>query len=157
MALVAVLTAGALVHSSSPLEQTSAPIQAERPAMTIAMTSVYVDDPIRAFAFYTDVLGFDEFQFLPEAQVVVVISPEQPNGTGLLLEPNQNPIASRYQRELYEAGFPVIVFGTTDLQAEYERLTGLGVEFRKPPEETPWGTMADFDDTFGNYIRIIQR
>jgi predicted enzyme related to lactoylglutathione lyase len=157
LGLAAVLAAGALSRSASPDEQASVLIQTDLPAMTIAMTSVYVDDPIRAFEFYTDALGFDEFQFLPEARVAVVISPEQPNGTGLLLEPNQNPIASRYQRELYEAGFPVIVFGTADIRAEYERLVDLGVEFRKPPEETPWGTMADFDDTFGNYIRIIQR
>ena len=129
----------------------------ETPAMTIAMTSVFVDDPVRAFEFYTEVLGFEEVQFIPEAYLAVVISPEQPNGTALLLEPNQNPIASRFQKEIYEAGIPVIVFGTTDIQAEYERLTALGVEFPREPVETDFGTMADFDDTFGNLIRLVQQ
>ncbi|HUE75800.1 MAG TPA: VOC family protein, partial [Chloroflexota bacterium] len=56
--------------------------------MKIAMTSVLVDDPIKAFKFYTEVLGFAERLYMPEAQLAIVVSPEEPNGTGLLLEPN---------------------------------------------------------------------
>jgi predicted enzyme related to lactoylglutathione lyase len=124
--------------------------------MTISLTSVYVNDPIRAFEFYTQVLGFVERVFMPHAFLAIVASPEQPDGTGLLLEPNQNPIASRYQKEIYDAGLPIIVFGTRDIHAEHEKLVERGVVFRKPPTKTDWGIEAVFEDTFGNLVQIAQ-
>lgn len=63
----------------------------------IALTSVFVDDPLKAFKFYTEVLGFVEKLYIPEAAPAIVVSPEQQEGTGLLLEPNNNPIAKTYQ------------------------------------------------------------
>jgi catechol 2,3-dioxygenase-like lactoylglutathione lyase family enzyme len=60
----------------------------------ITLTSVFVDDPARAFKFYTNVLGFVEQMYIPEANLAIVVSPEEPHGTALLLEPNDNPIAS---------------------------------------------------------------
>ncbi len=76
--------------------------------------------------------------------------------TGLLLEPNANPIASTYQQALYQAGIPVIVFGVEDIQAEYQRLSKLGVVFRGEPTKTEWGTQALFEDTCGNLIQLHQ-
>lgn len=124
--------------------------------MIIALTSVFVNDPQEAFKFYTEVLGFVERLYMPEHYLAIVASPEQPDGTGLLLEPNANPIASTYQKALYEAGLPPIVFGVADVQAEYARLTSLGVVFRGEPETTAWGTTALFEDTFGNLIQLQQ-
>lgn len=124
--------------------------------MKIALTSVYVDDPARAFRFYTEVLGFVERMFVPEAQLAIVASPEEPDGTGLLLEPNGNPIAKTYQEALYKAGLPVIVLGVGDVGKEYERLKGLGVVFSGEPTRTDWGTQAVFDDTCGNFIQLHQ-
>lgn len=83
-------------------------------------------------------------------------SAEEPQGTALLLEPNENPIAKDYQTALYKAGLPVIVFGVANVQQEYDRLIGQGVLFRKMPTKTDWGIEAIFDDTFGNYIQISQ-
>jgi predicted enzyme related to lactoylglutathione lyase len=124
--------------------------------MTINLTSVFVDDPIRAFTFYTEVLGFIERMYVPDAHLAIVASPEQPDGTGLLLEPNDNPIASEYQSRLYEAELPVIVFGTDDIEAEHQRLTDRGVVFRQTPTKTDWGFQAVFEDTFGNLIMLAQ-
>ena len=76
--------------------------------MKIGMTSVYVGDVDAAFEFYTDVLGFVEKLRVPEAGMAIVVSPEEPEGTALLLEPNGNPIAKRYQDGLYRAGLPPI-------------------------------------------------
>ena len=95
--------------------------------MRIKLTSVYVDDPEKAFKFYTEVLGFIEKLYIPEADLAIVVSPEEPDGTGLLLEPNGNPIARTYQEALYKAELPVIVFGVEDVQQEYERMKKLGV------------------------------
>lgn len=124
--------------------------------MKIQLTSVYVDDPIKAFKFYTEVLGFVERMYVPEAVLAIVVSPEDPDGTGLLLEPNNNPIASTYQQALRQAGLPPIVFGVADVQHEYERLRALGVVFSTEPTAAEWGTFAVFDDTCGNLIQIHQ-
>jgi predicted enzyme related to lactoylglutathione lyase len=124
--------------------------------MKITLTSVYVSNPIEAFKFYTQVLGFAEKMFMPDMNLAIVASAEEPQGTALLLEPNENPIAKDYQTALYKAGLPVIVFGVANVQQEYDRLIGQGVLFRKMPTKTDWGIEAIFDDTFGNYIQISQ-
>jgi hypothetical protein len=61
----------------------------------------------------------------------IVVSPEEPAGNALLLEPNGNPIAKTYQEALYQAGLPPIVFGVQDIHKEHERLKQLGVVFRQ--------------------------
>lgn len=124
--------------------------------MKISLVSVYVDDPIKAFKFYTEVLGFVEKMYMPEAQLAIVTSAEEPEGIALLLEPNNNPIAKEYQAALYQAEIPVIVFGVDDIQAVYTRLKEFGVLFNSKPVTTQWGTQVIFDDTFGNYIQLHQ-
>lgn len=124
--------------------------------MKIALTSVIVNNPNEAFKFYTEVLGFVKRMYIPEANLAIVVSPEEPNGTGLLLEPNDNPIGKTFQEALYKQELPAIIFGVEDIQKEYERLKKLGVVFRKEPTKTEWGTQALFDDTCGNLIQIHQ-
>ena len=124
--------------------------------MKIGLTSVYVDDPAKAFRFYTEVLGFVERLYIAEAQLAIVASAEAPDGTGLLLEPNNNPIAQTYQQALYQAGLPAIVFTTQDIHQEQARLQERGVVFTQQPTETEWGMLALFDDTCGNLIQIHQ-
>lgn len=124
--------------------------------MKIGMTSVFVPDPIAAFKFYTEVLGFREKMLMPEAYLAIVVSPEEPEGVNLMLEPNQNPIASTYQKGLYDSGIPCIVFFTADIQKEYERLKEKGVVFRKAPAQTEWGIETIFEDTFGNLVQLMQ-
>jgi predicted enzyme related to lactoylglutathione lyase len=124
--------------------------------MKIALTSVPVNSPVEAFKFYTKVLGFVEKIYMPEANLAIVVSPEEPDGTALLLEPNDNPIAKTFQEALYKAELPPIVFGVADIRKEYERLKKLGVVFRKEPTKTEWGTQALFEDTCGNLIQLHQ-
>src|SRR6266542_2368997 len=124
--------------------------------MKIQLTSVYVEDPDKAFKFYKEVLGFIEKMYLTEAQLAIVASSEQPDGTALLLEPNGNSIAKTYQEALYKEGLPAIVFGVEDIQKEYDRLKNLGVMFSKEPTKTNWGTEAIFEDTCGNFIQLAQ-
>ena len=124
--------------------------------MKISLTSVFVDDPVTAFAFYSEVLGFVEKMNVPEAALAIVASPEEPDGTSLLLEPNAHPVANAYQQGLYEDGLPCIVFGVDDIQAEYERLKDRGVVFRKEPTRTEYGIETVFEDTFGNLIQLHQ-
>jgi predicted enzyme related to lactoylglutathione lyase len=111
---------------------------------------------MEAHKFYTEVLGFLSRTHVPEANLAIVASPEDPDGTGLLLEPNDHPVARQYQQGIYDAGMPIMVFGVDDIQGEYERLTRLGVEFRQEPTRTDYGTLALLDDTCGNLIQLHQ-
>ena len=97
-----------------------------------------------------------EVMYMPEINLAIVVSPQDINGTALLLEPNDNPTAKIYQEELQKAGIPVIVFSTENIQDEYERLKKLGVVFKKDPTETEWGIEAVFDDNSGNWIKLHQ-
>lgn len=124
--------------------------------MKIALTSIFVHDPITAFKFYTEVLGFVEKLYMPELKLAIVASPEEPNGTGLLLEPNDSPLARTYQQGLFEHGLPCIVFGVADIAREFKKLTDKGVIFRKEPVKTDAGTQALFEDTCGNLVQLYQ-
>ncbi len=124
--------------------------------MKIGMTSVFVNDPHAAFKVYTEVLGFVKRLYLPEMRLAIVASAEDPTGTGLLLEPDDHPLAKAYQQGLYGLGMPVITLTVPDLQSEYERLMALGVVFKKTPTKTDWGLEAIFDDTCGNFIQVVQ-
>jgi catechol 2,3-dioxygenase-like lactoylglutathione lyase family enzyme len=103
--------------------------------MKIVITSVLVDDQEKAFRFYTQVLGFTGKHDVPMGQFrwLTVVSPDDVNGVELLLEPDQHPAAGPFKRALVEDGIPFTSFGVDDVQAEFERLTSLGVHFTQPP------------------------
>lgn len=122
----------------------------------VGLVSVFVNDPNAAHAFYTEKLGFVTKLHIPEAHLAIVASAADPDGTSVLLEPNGNLGADTFQKTVYDAGLPIIVFNTEDIRAEYERLTGLGVTFRQEPTREEYGTVAVFDDTFGNLIQLLQ-
>jgi predicted enzyme related to lactoylglutathione lyase len=124
--------------------------------MKIQMVSLIVDSPVKAFKFYTEVLGFVERLYMPEAQLAIVASPEEPDGAGLLLEPNDNPLSKTFQEGVRQAELPIMVFGVSDIQAEYERLKSRGVVFKKEPTKVDYGIEAILDDTCGNLIQIVQ-
>lgn len=124
--------------------------------MIIAMTSIPVNSPVEAHQFYTETLGFTSKMFMPEMNLAIVVSPEDADGTALLLEPNDNPASKTFQADVYKQGLPLIVFGTADIQKEFERLRDKGVVFRKQPTKTDYGYEAVFEDTCGNLIQIAQ-
>ena len=122
--------------------------------MHIKMVSLPVNDPMKAFKFYTEVIGLKEHTYMPEMQLAIVTSEDCK--TTMLLEPKGDGFYDTFQKKVYETGHPIVILGTDDVQAEYERLIGLGVNFQKKPSKTDWGTVATFDDTFGNFIQIHQ-
>jgi predicted enzyme related to lactoylglutathione lyase len=124
--------------------------------MKITMTSVFVDDPVAAHKFYTEVLGFESKQFDPAGQLAVVVSAQDPNGTALLLEPRGTEWAKEYQEQVYNAGLPIIVFGAHDVASEVERLKSKGVKFRDDLARPEWGMDNLFEDTFGNFIMLLE-
>ncbi|GGY97406.1 VOC family protein [Streptomyces poonensis] len=125
--------------------------------MKIHMTSVFVDDQAKAEQFYTEILGFVKKHDVPVGEQdrwLTVVSPDEPDGTELLLEPAGHPAARTYRDTLVQDGIPLAQFAVDDVQAEYERLRGLGVRFTQEPLEMGDVTTAVFDDTCGNLIQI---
>jgi catechol 2,3-dioxygenase-like lactoylglutathione lyase family enzyme len=124
--------------------------------MRITITSVLVDDQEKALHFYTDVLGFVKKNDVPAggARWLTVVSPEDPDGVELLLEPSGHPAVGPFKEALVNDGIPFTSFAVKDVQAEYERLQGLGVTFTQPPTQMGPVTTAVFDDTCGNLIQI---
>jgi catechol 2,3-dioxygenase-like lactoylglutathione lyase family enzyme len=124
--------------------------------MRINIASVFVDDQAKALRFYTDVLGFVEKVNLPvgEHRWLTVVSPDQPDGPELLLEPDAHPAVGPFRTALVEDGIPFTSFAVTDVNAEFERLQSLGVTFTQQPLDMGPVTTAVFDDTCGNLIQI---
>ncbi len=126
--------------------------------MKIKLTSVFVDDQDKALKFYTKVLGFVKKKDIPVGQFkwLTVVSPEEPDGTELLLEPSDNPATKAFKKAIFEQGIPLAAFAVEDIQKEYERMKKLGVTFTMEPTKTGPTTVAVFDDTCGNYIQLYQ-
>jgi catechol 2,3-dioxygenase-like lactoylglutathione lyase family enzyme len=126
--------------------------------MRIYITSVLVDDQEKALGFYTDVLGFVKKSDIPlgEARWLTVVSPDDPQGPELALEPDAHPAAGPFKEALVADGIPVTSFAVDDVHAEFQRLRGLGVRFTQEPLEMGGVTTAVFDDTCGNLIQIAK-
>ena len=124
----------------------------------ITITSVFVDDQEKARHFYTDVLGFQVKHDLPlgDARWLTVVSPESPDGTELLLEPDGHPAVRPYKEALVADGIPATYFEVDDVRAETDRLLAAGVRFTQEPAEMGEVIVAVLDDTCGNLIQLLQ-
>ncbi|MFD2936595.1 VOC family protein [Spirosoma flavum] len=126
--------------------------------MKLKVTSILVDDQDKALKFYTEILGFIKKIEIPmgDHKWLTIVSNEEKDGIELLLEPMAFLPAKVYQKALFDAGIPLVVFNVDDIQKEYERLEKVGVVFSVQP--TPMGPviLAVFDDTCGNNIQIVQ-
>jgi catechol 2,3-dioxygenase-like lactoylglutathione lyase family enzyme len=124
--------------------------------MRIHLTSVYVDDQAKALAFYTEKLGFLKKDDLPlgEARWLTVVSPADPDGVELLLEPDGHPAAGPFKQALVVDGIPFTQFAVDDVHVETERLKGLGVHFTQDAVDYGPVVTAVFDDTCGNLIQL---
>ncbi|NGN62864.1 VOC family protein [Streptomyces sp. A7024] len=126
--------------------------------MKIHLSSVMVDDQDKALSFYTEVLGFVKKHDIPMGgpRWLTVVSPENPDGTELVLEPDGHPAAKPFKEALVKDGIPFTTFLVEDVQAEYERLRDLGVEFTQQPADMGTVITAVFDDTCGNLLQMHQ-
>ncbi len=127
--------------------------------MRIHLSSVFVDDQDKAPAFYTQVLGFIKKTEIPlgKARWLTVVSPDYPNGTELVLEPDSHPAVKPFKDALVRDGIPFAAFAVDDVKKEFARLRQLGVRFTQDPIAMGPVTTAVFDDTCGNLIQIAQR
>ena len=124
----------------------------------VKLTSIMVNDQARARAFYVDVLGFRIKHDIDMggASWLTLVARDAPDGVELLLEPTGHPASVAFQQALYQDGVPLTQLYTEDLRREYDRLTGSGVGFRSEPKQMGEVWFADFDDTCGNIIRLVE-
>jgi predicted enzyme related to lactoylglutathione lyase len=126
--------------------------------MRIELASVYVNDQGKALKFYTETLGFVKKADITAGKYrwLTITSPEDKDGTQLVLEPNENPAAKTYQEALFKQGIRAATFFVDDAKKEHERLKKLGVKFTMEPTKVTGSTIAVLDDTCGNLIQITQ-
>ncbi|WP_159614422.1 VOC family protein [Glutamicibacter sp. JC586] len=124
--------------------------------MRVYITSVFVDDQAKAKEFYTKILGFKVKHDVPAGPYswLTLVSPDDADGTELLLEPAAHRAVAPYREALKADGIPVTSFAVDDVQKEFERLSALGVEFTQGPTDADTVFVATFDDTCGNLIQI---
>lgn len=127
--------------------------------MRINLSSVLVDDQDKALRFYTNVLGFQKKTDVPlgEHRWIALVSPEDPDGTELVLEPDSHPAVKPFKAALIADGIPFTSFAVDDVRAEFERLRGLGVHFTQEPTDMGSVTTAVLNDTCGNLIQIAHQ
>ena len=130
----------------------------------IAHVALVVTDYDDAIAFYTEKLRFtvveDTYQPAQDKRWVVVAPPgsvgaDGPTGTTLLLARASSPEQERFVGN--QAGGRVFLFlQTDDFWRDYLAMTAAGVTFVSPPTEQSYGTVAVFEDLYGNRWDLVQ-
>jgi catechol 2,3-dioxygenase-like lactoylglutathione lyase family enzyme len=127
--------------------------------LRIALTEIFVDDQARARTFYTGVLGLrvkTDAQYSDTARWLTVVSPDDPNGTELLLSPATEP-AIALQESRRAAGSPAVSFVTDNCWETYNELRQRGAIFLSEPKQMGYGgTDAVFEDGCGNLLNLHQ-
>ena len=120
--------------------------------MKISLVSIPVQDPVKAHEIYTSKLGFISKEFDADSSLAIVVSAEDTDGAAILLEPCQGSFAESYQKSAFGANLPIMIFGVKNLEAEFERLKGVGV--RPELDKPEWGLKNMFEDGCGNILMI---
>jgi catechol 2,3-dioxygenase-like lactoylglutathione lyase family enzyme len=124
--------------------------------MRIRLAAVMVDDQAKALQFYTGTLGFTKKHDVPVGadRWLTVVSPQDPDGPELALQPDGHPAVKPFKEALVADGIPFTQLAVDDVETEYRRLSGLGVKFTQQPADMGVVCTAVFDDTCGNLIQI---
>lgn len=122
--------------------------------MKISLVSMPVQDPMKAHKIYTEKLGFISKEYVPDANLAIVVSPENPTGTAILLEPCKGTFAEEYQASVFDACLPIMGLAIKDAKAEYQRLASVGVRLRPELNKPDFGIMNVFEDGCGNLLML---
>ena len=122
----------------------------------IKISSVFVNDQLAALEFYTKKLGFIVKKDIPVGEYKWLTVGTEGSEFEMLLEPNAHPASKAYTKAIFEEGIAATTLYVDNIDTEYERLKGLGIEFKSAPMEMGDVKIAVFNDTCGNYIQLCQ-
>ncbi len=125
----------------------------------IAHIALVVSDYDEAIAFYTQKLHFtlvdDTYQPEQDKRWVVVAPPGNVGGTTLLLARASTPDQSKFVGN--QSGGRVFLFlRTDDFWRDYNEMKDKGIIFVRTPSEQPYGTVAVFEDLYGNRWDLVE-
>ena len=125
---------------------------------SIVHVALVVRDYDEAIRFYTEKLNFtvvdDTYQPAQDKRWVL-IAPPGSNGLSLLLARASTPDQERFIGN--QAGGRVFLFlSTDDFWRDYNRMVSLGITFVRPPKVEPYGTVAVFQDLYGNLWDLLE-
>ncbi|RKR87952.1 putative glyoxalase superfamily protein PhnB [Micromonospora pisi] len=123
----------------------------------LGLVTLVVRDYDEAIAFYVDRVGFRLVEDTPRGDGTrwVVVAPVGSTETALLLARAANP--EQAARVGDQAGGRVTLFlHTDDFARDHQRMTAAGVRFAEPPRHEPYGSVAVFEDLYGNRWDLIQ-
>ncbi|AEN13125.1 MULTISPECIES: VOC family protein [unclassified Streptomyces] len=123
----------------------------------IALVTLVVHDYDEAVSFYTDALGFElvEDTDRGDGSRWVVVRPRGTGGTGLLLARARDE-AQRAAVGAQTGGRVGFFLHTEDFAGDLERMRAAGVRFLEEPRYEPYGTVAVFEDLYGNRWDLLQ-
>ena len=127
---------------------------------SLAHIALVVRDYDEAIAWFTGVLGFtlveDTHQPEQHKRWVLVAAPGAgDDATTILLARAATPEQAAFIGN--QAGGRVFLFlRTDDFWRDYEAMTAKGVRFVRPPAEQAYGTVAVFEDLYGNLWDLVQ-
>ena len=125
--------------------------------MNIKLVSIPVNDVVKAFKFYTEILNFYEHTYMPDHYLAVITSKKDKSGPAIILEPTAgDDKVQAYAQYIFDKKLPWILLDTPDVLTEYERLKRLGVECKGEPVKDEWGLSININDTCGNWIQLHQ-
>jgi catechol 2,3-dioxygenase-like lactoylglutathione lyase family enzyme len=126
---------------------------------SILHVALVVRDYDEAIAFFCGKLHFTlvEDTYQPEQDKRwVVVAPQGTGGTTLLLARASTPEQAAHIGN--QTGGRVFLFlETDDLRRDYQEMKSAGIRFAREPKEAPYGTVAVFEDLYGNLWDLIQR
>ncbi len=124
---------------------------------TLGHVALVVRDYDEALAFFTGLLGFKLIEDTPlePDKRGVLVSPPGSSGTSLLLARAATP--EQTSRIGNQTGGRVFLFlHTDDFWRDYGQMTARGIKFRRPPREEAYGTVAVFEDLYGNLWDLLE-
>ncbi len=124
----------------------------------LGLTAIVVADYDDAIAFYTDILGFELIEDLPQPEQnkrwVVVAPPGSRESRLLLARAVGDEQSSRVGNQ---TGGRVFLFLYTDnFERDYRNYRNRGVTFVREPKTEDYGTVAVFEDLYGNLWDLIE-
>jgi len=126
-------------------------------AQRLGYVALVVRDYDEAISFYTRSLGFQliEDTDLGNGKRWVLVRPPGAEGTDLLLARAVNP--EQASRIGNQTGGRVFLFlQTDDFWRDYRKMSAQSVKFIRPPSEEAYGTVAVFEDLYGNRWDLLQ-